>query len=107
MSAYVRQLIDGEDNNVYPVTKASAVYLDNGLETVQQALDDISSKNQKIEFPSGNQIKKTLDSGNIITTVFNNDGTITETTTTEAGVVISKLKTTFNLDGSIVIEEVE
>jgi len=107
MSAYVRQLLDDDDNNVYPVTKASAVYLSNGIETVQQVLDDINTVNQKIEFPSANQIKKTLDSGNVITTVFNNDGTITETTTTEAGVVISKLKTTFNLDESIEIKEVE
>jgi len=104
MSAVIKQIIDSEENKVYPITKASATYMASGTETVQQAIELMKDGSHTITFPSTEQIIDTLDNGYIITTTFNNDGTINEITKDENGMVLVDKKTTFNSDGSIRIE---
>lgn len=104
MSATVRQLLDGDNNLVYPVTAAGAVYLNDGKYTVQSALDHLQAVNMKIVFKSSGEIEKTFTSGDKVSTVFNADNTITETTTASDGTVTQVKVTKFNEDGSIDIE---
>ena len=104
MSAVVKQLRDDEGTLVYPVTKASAVYMPNGVDTVVRELTDMGDYNTRIEF-SGKGINKTLASGCTSFTEFN-DGSIKEVVKDADGAII-KIKTTkFNDDGSIEIEVV-
>lgn len=102
MAAVIRELKDADENKVYPVTKASAVYLSNGVDTVGRVLDDQMDKNTDIVF-DGNTIVETKPSGTVITTRFETDGSITETTAQDEKILESKV-ITFNADGSIHIE---
>ena len=108
MSACVKQLTDDESTKVYPITKASAVYMHNGVDTVERILDDINDQDTEIEFTS-TDITKTLASGSKVVTQFMDDGSIKETTTDENDVVLQVKTTTFNADGSIsiVVEDSE
>lgn len=104
MSAYIKELVDDEENKVYPVTKADAVYMNDNKYTVGNVIQDLSDGNSKIEFPSENVIKKTCPSGNIETTTFNADGSI-KTITKDADGNVKQTKTvTFEDDGSINIK---
>jgi len=102
MAAYVRELIDNEGNKIYPPTKASAVYMGNGKDTVARILGDQIDQNTTIEF-TATTITETLASGSTVVIQFNDDGSITETTTDENGVVVQVKETVFNEDGSISI----
>lgn len=101
MSAITRELQDNSGNKVYPVTKASAVYMPNGVDTVARILGDQIDQNTTIEF-SNDTITMTLASGSTIVVVFG-ENKITETTTDENGVQVQVKVTTFNEDGSITI----
>lgn len=103
MSAKVVQLRNADEENVYPVTLASASYLDNAKQTVQSAIDDMQENDATIIFPALNTIKKTLASGNVVTTTFY-VGKIKEVTTDPEGTTIKTRITTLNKDGSINIE---
>ena len=104
--AQVRQLLDGENNITYPVTIASATYLNGGKYTVQEAIDNLQNANMKIKFPSSEQIIKELAGGDVVTTTFNADNTITEVTTNKDGSILQSKVTRFKEDGSIEIEVV-
>lgn len=100
MSAVTRQLKDASGNDVYPVTKGSAVYMDNGIDTVSRVLNDMQDQNTVITFPT-NSVEKVMASGNKVVTVFNSDGSITETTYNSDDIAIKTKTTTFDDDGSI------
>lgn len=102
MSAYVRELQDNDGNTIYPVTRARAVFMPGGTDTVERILGDMQDQGATIAF-TGNKITKTLASGNSVETVFSDDGNITETTKNENGDVVQIKTTTFNEDGSIEI----
>lgn len=101
MSAKVKQLHDKDNAKIYPVTKAAAVYMSNGKDTVERILYDEIDQDTEIEFKTNGNIEKTLASGSKIVTEFGADGTITETTTNADGVVVQIKTYTFNADGSI------
>lgn len=102
MSAVIRQLKDASDTKVYPVTKAEAVYMGNGIDTVGRVLGDLQDQNTVITFPT-NQVQKVLASGNKVVTVFDSDGSIVETTYNTDDIAIKTKTTTFEDDGSITI----
>jgi len=101
MPGYVRQLVDDEGNKVYPVGKASASYMNGGKVSVETVLRDMQEAGAKTEFLEDGSIKKTLASGNVVTTTFLLDGSIKETTTDSDGNVLITKTTTFGSDGSI------
>ena len=100
MSAYTRELKDNAGNTIYPPTKASAVYMRNGKDTVGRILEDQIDQDTTIVFAT-NKITETLASGSVIVTDFLSDGSIKETTTNADGVVVQIKLITFNADGSI------
>lgn len=102
MSAYIKQLRDSDENVIYPVTKAKAVYMPNGTDTVERLLADMEDYDTTITF-SGQKIEQSLASGTQITTEFLN-GQIKETTRDGEGAIVKVKTTTFNRDGSIRIE---
>lgn len=104
MEALVKQMRDGDSNTVYPITKASAVYMPNGIDTVERVLIDSRDYSSVITF-SGDQIKKTLASGGESLTEFRSNS-IVETVKNAEGTIIETKTTTFNEDGSIKIEVV-
>lgn len=102
MEAYIKQLRDDEGNTIYPVSKAEAVYIHNGIDTVERAIADLMDSNATIKM-DGDKITKTLDVGG--GTVIEFGGTsIKETTKNTDGSIIRQKTTTFNVDGSIRIE---
>ena len=102
MEAFIKQLRDDEGNVVYPVTRAKAVYMPNGIDTVERVLTDMDDYDTTIRF-SGQTIEQTLASGGSSTTEFQNQK-IVETTRDDNGTIIKTKTTTFNADGSIRIE---
>lgn len=104
MSALVKQLRDKDDNIVYPISKASAVYMPNGIDTVERVLTDSGDYSSEITF-KGSTITKTLASGGKSVTEFGINK-IVETVSNENNAVIKTKTTTFNADGSIKIEVV-
>lgn len=103
MPAVVRELMDDEGNKVYPVTKASAAYMRGGKVSVETAVIDMMEAGMKVEFLEDGNIKKTLESGNIVAVEFLMDGSIKETTTDPEGNNLSVKTTSFGADGSITI----
>ena len=101
MSAYIKELTDSESNKIYPVTKASATYMGTGTTSVETVINDMTSGNSKTEFLADGSIKKTLASGDVVTTVVSANSSITATTKTAAGKFVSKKVTKFNADNSI------
>lgn len=102
--AYIKQLRDAEGNSVYPISKASAIYMPNGIDTVERYLADSDDFNSTIKF-SGQTIEKSLASGGTTVTEFIGQ-TIKETTRNDNGVIVKTKTTTFNEDGTIKIEVV-
>lgn len=102
MNAIIKELKDKLGNIIYPITKASAVYMRNGVDSVQRILEDRIDQNTSVAFGTGS-ITTTLASGSVIITEFLADGSIRETTTNSDGVVVEIKTTTFNADGSISI----
>lgn len=100
MSAVSRQLRDAAGNDVYPITNANSVYMGNGFDTVGRVLNDMQDQNTVITFPT-NSVEKVMASGNKAVTVFNSDGSITETTYNSDDIAIKTKTTTFDDDGSI------
>lgn len=78
MSAIIKELVDKELNTIYPVTSAKAVFMSDGKTSVDDAIGDLQDGNSHIEFRPDGSIVKTVASGNIITTTFGADGTITD-----------------------------
>jgi hypothetical protein len=64
-------------------------------------INDMTSGNSKTEFLADGSIKKTLASGDVVTTVVSANSSITATTKTAAGKFVSKKVTKFNADNSI------
>ena len=104
MPARVLELMDDEGNKVYPVTKASAAYMRGGKVSVETVIEDMKESGMKVEFLEDGNIKKILESGNIVKTEFLVDGTIKETTTDPEGNRLLVKTTTFGSDGSITIK---
>lgn len=102
MSAIIKELIDKLGNKIYPITKASAVFMRNGVDSVQRILEDQIDQDTQIVFAT-DSITTTLASGSVILTEFLSDGSIRETTTNSDNVVVEVKTTTFNNDGSISI----
>lgn len=101
MSAIIRELKDKDGNICYPVSKAEAVYIGNGHDTVGRMLGDMQDMNTEITFPT-NQIREELASGNVKLATFYSDHVV-ETITNSEDEVVSTKTTTFNADGSISI----
>lgn len=99
MSAIVRELKNAKGDIVYPVTKADACFLRNGVDSVERVLNDMEDQNTSITFGDG-KITKVLASKDVVTTEFL-DGRIKTVTTDENGKVLQTKTTTFNDDGSI------
>ncbi len=99
MSAKVREIKDNDGTIVYPVTRASSVYMPGGTDTVSRVLGDMIDQDTDYTF-SGNKIIKTMASGNTTTTEFNDDGSITETTKDADDHVLQVKEYTFE-DGEI------
>lgn len=106
MSATVRQLLDGENKNVYPITAAECVYLHDGKNTVESAINKLQDVNVDIAFKSSGEIEKTFVGGDKITTIINQDGSIIETTVASDGTILQTKTIKFMEDGSIKIEVV-
>lgn len=104
MSGFIKQLRDDEENAIYPISQASAIYMPNGIDTVERYLADSDDFNSTIKF-SGQTIEKTLASGGVTITEFL-DNTIREVTRNDSGVIVKTKTTTFNDDGTIRIEVV-
>jgi len=68
---------------------------------ILSVLRDMQEAGAKTEFLEDGSIKKTLASGNVVTTTFLLDGSIKETTTDSDGNVLITKTTTFGSDGSI------
>lgn len=102
MGAEIREIRDNDGNIIYPVSVAQAIYMPNGIDTVGRVLNDMKDQNSTITFPI-NKVEKELASGNKVVTVFNDNGTIVETTYNSDDEAIEVKTTTFNADGSISI----
>lgn len=102
MSAIVRQLTDDEDKKVYPVTRSKAVYMADGVTTIDDALMDMMDGDTDIEFNADGTITtRLLATGHNITTTFLDDGNIQEKCVNDDGKELYTKTTTFNEDGSI------
>lgn len=101
MSAKIIELKDKVGDVIYPVTRASASYLANGVDTVERVLNDMQDQNTQISFPQ-NQVVKQMASGNTVTTQFL-ENQIIETTVNSDSIVLKVKTTTFNADGTITI----
>lgn len=106
MSAIVRQLLDDEEQKIYPVTRSKAVYMPDGRTTIDVALADMQDGNTDIFFNDDGTITTRLASGNAITTSFLEDGNIEEKCVNVDGEEVYTRTTTFNEDGSISIRVV-
>lgn len=104
MPAKVLQLMDDEGNKVYPITKASAAYMRGSNVSVETVIEDMKESGMKVEFEESGNIKKTLDSGNVVTVEFLVDGSIKETTADKEGNMLFVKTTSFGADGSITIK---
>lgn len=102
MEAFIKQLRDDKENVIYPITKANAVYMPNGVDTVERILRDTYDSNKVIKF-SPTSIEQTFETGSSSLVEFKNKA-IVETTRDDAGVVVKVKTTTFNDDGSITVE---
>lgn len=99
----IKQLTDRLKNNVYPVTKAKAVYMSDGIDTVERVLKDMQDQDATIKF-NNETVTKEMASGRKVVTSFKSDGSIEEVTYSDDGKVIQTVVTTFNEDGSISID---
>ena len=68
------------------------------LDNIDTSQDDVSASNTV--FNDDGSITETLGNGKVKQTTFNNDGSITQKITNAAGTTLT-LNTTFNEDGSI------
>lgn len=101
MSAEIVELKNADGTIQYPVTRASAVYMANGVDTVERILADQIDQGTTITFGNGT-ITKVLASGStVVSTISSNQ--IVEVTTNSDGVVVQTKTITFNSDGSITI----
>lgn len=101
--AYVKQLNDKDNIEIYPVTVADAVYLNGTSDSVGRVLKDLEDQNTTIVF-GVKDITKTLASGNVVSIEFLSNS-IVETTKDKDGNKLSTKTTTFGENGiSIVVE---
>lgn len=94
----IQQLRTRKKEALFPITKAKAVYMGDGIDTVQRVLDDMRDQDASITFNS-NQVTKVMASGRKVVTDFKSDGSILETTYSEEGQVLQTKVTTFSEDG--------
>lgn len=104
MSAKIKQMKDKSGTKVYPITRSNAVYMSNGITTIDAALDDMREGNTTIVFNNNGTISTTLASGNVVTTSFLQNGNIQEKCVDSDNNEIYTKTTTFNVDGSISTE---
>jgi len=101
--AYIKQLVDKDDTEIYPVSVADAIYLNGTSDSVGRVLKDMEDQNTTISF-GVSDITKTLASGNVVTTEFLSNS-IKEVTKDSNGNLLSTKTTTFGENGiSIVVE---
>ena len=112
--AKVKNLLDKAKEIIYPVTLASAVYMPNGVDTVERIINDMRGQGKKVEFASNGDITIAYASKNVETIQFKVGATshlnyIIDRVKNENGVQIAYQRTKFNADGSIetTIEESE
>lgn len=98
--AFIRELKDKLGKKIYPVTTTEAVYLPNGVRTLDNALGDVMDQTAQIKFDGSGNITKTLANGNKVVTRFLLDGSIEETITNADGKVIQTKAIAFS-DGQI------
>ena len=96
----IQQLTNRAKENIFPVTKAKAVYMGDGIDTVERVLKDMQDQDATIKF-NNETVTKEMASGRKVVTNFKSDGSIEEVTYSDTGEVIQKKVTTFNEDGSI------
>lgn len=99
----IQQLTNRAKENIFPVTKAKAVYMGDGIDTVERVLKDMQDQDATIRFDN-EKVTKEMASGRKIVTSFEQDGSIKEVTYSEDGKVLQEVVTTFNEDGSISID---
>lgn len=104
MPAKIMDLMDDEGNKVYPVTQASAVFMKGSKVSAETVISDMKESGMKVEFLEDGNIKKVLESGNIVKIEFLVDGSIKETTTDPEGNKLYVKTTSFGPDGSITIK---
>ena len=101
MSAKIVELKNIEEELIYPVTAAKAVWMPDGQTTLYDEFSDYRDDTAHIVFNSDGTIEKTLGSGKKVVTSFETDGSIKDTCTYEDGGVYYVKTTKFNEDGSI------
>lgn len=89
MSSITRQLIDNDNNKIYPVTKANAVYMSKYNMTVQDEINEIRGLDEDIVFKKDGSIVREVDNGNVVTINFE-DTKIIEVTKNANGDLLRK-----------------
>ena len=97
--AKVRTLTDKNKEYIYPVTKASAVYMPNGVDTVDRVINSLRDHGSTVTFDEDGDITKTYESGEVEKIKFVGDY-ITKKVM-KGDVVISSVRIEFKKDGSI------
>lgn len=103
MSAIVRQIIDNDNNQIYPVTKANAVYMERHGLTVQDEINELVGLDEDITFQDNGDILREIDNGNTVNISFVGN-VITQVTKNEDGEVLRTQ--TITIDGKKITKRI-
>lgn len=94
--AKIRELKNNANEIIYPVSTTEAVYMPNGIQSLDNALSGVMDQTATITFDGSGNIVKDLANGNKVTTKFMLDGSIEEETVNKDGTKLTKKRVEFS-----------